>query len=174
MTVTHRLKQGVRALLSFAKQVDDDLVASVLNAAQVNYFKQMTRSEQLHSIRVLRSIRAQADNTPHDLDVAALMHDVGKSRYTQNITHKTVSVLVKKFLPKLEERLTQDETLTFWRAPFVVRRYHPKWSGEILSETGASERAIWLASHHQDNAEDWRDHPYYPLLKRLQAADDTN
>jgi hypothetical protein len=43
-----------------------------------------------------------------------------------------------------------------------------------LQPTGASDRAIWLAAHHQDDAAQWRDHPHYVLLCRLQRADDAN
>lgn len=169
-----RIQQGVSALLAFARAVDYDLAARYLTSEQLALFKQMARAEQLHSLNVLRDVLAQADETPHDLAVAALMHDVGKSRRHLSVAQKTISVLVKRFWPALEQRLTADERTDFWHAPFTVRRYHPKWSAELLAQRGASERAIWLAQHHQDDAATWQDHPNYPLLLRLQAADDAN
>ena len=170
-----RIRQGIRALLAFAYAVDYDLAAQYLTEAQLALFKQMGRSEQLHSLNVLRSVLAQADQTPHDLALAALLHDVGKGRAKKlTIWQKTISVVFKKILPALNTRLSAEKPLTFWNTPFVVRRWHPKWSAEILTENGASDCAIWLARHHADEAEDWLDHPYHALLLRLQQADDEN
>jgi hypothetical protein len=83
-------------------------------------------------------------------------------------------VLVRAFLPGLYDRLSRPERLDTWHAAFAVYRYHPKWSAEMLQPTGASDRAIWLAAHHQDDAVQWQDHPHYELLCRLQRADDAN
>jgi hypothetical protein len=169
-----RIRQGIRALLAFSYSVDYPLAEQYLSAMQMALFRQMGRSEQLHSLNVLRSVLAQSAQTPHDLAVAALMHDVGKSRYKLAVWQKTVSVLVKKFLRGASARLAAYNQLTFWNAPFVVRQWHPKWSAELLAEIGSTEGVIWLAEHHADGAEQWREHPYYPLLVRLQAADDAN
>jgi hypothetical protein len=169
-----RIRQGLRALLAFSYTVDYPLAEQYLNAKQLVLFRQMGRSEQLHSLNVLRSVLAQSTQTPHDLAVAALMHDVGKSRYILAVWQKTVAVLVNKFLPKLSVRLSAHHQLAFWNAPFVVRQWHPQWSAELLSEVGSTEGVIWLAEHHADDAEQWREHPSYPLLVRLQQADDAN
>jgi hypothetical protein len=169
-----RFRQGIRALLAFTQDVDYALAATYLNDRQMSLFKQMGRSEQLHSLNVLRSVLAQSPQTPHDLAVAALLHDVGKSRRNMAVWQKTISVLVKTFLPPLNHYLSKDDKLTFWNAPFVVRCWHPKWSAELLAETDASECVLWLAGHHADAAEQWHEHPYYPLLLRLQQADNEN
>lgn len=169
-----RFRQGVRALLAFSYTVDYPLAEQYLSAKQMALFRQMGRSEQLHSLNVLRSVLAQSTQTPHDLAVAALLHDVGKSRYKLAVWQKTISVLVKKFLPSLNSRLATDDRLAFWNAPFVVRQWHPKWSAELLSQVNSTAGVIWLAEHHADTVEQWREHPYYPLLVRLQQADDEN
>ncbi len=174
MSAVHRVQQGVRALLAFTQSVDYDLAAQYLTADQLSIFKQMKRSEQHHSLNVLRAVQRQQAHTPHDLALAALLHDVGKVRAPQNVIGKSLSVLVNKFTPMVEDWLCADDRLVWWRAPFIVRCYHPKWSGEILAGMGASARATWLVTHHQDAAEHWRDHPYYELLCRLQRADDVN
>lgn len=174
MAVIYRLKQGIQALLAFAQPVDLPLAAQYLSAAQVSLFQQMTRSEQLHSLNVLRTVLSQDAETAHDLAVAALLHDCGKSRYALNVAQRTISVLTEKLLPAVFKRLSNDETLTFWRAPFVVRRHHPAWSAQMLAEVGASERAVWLAAHHADKLSQHPEHPHYALLARLKAADDMN
>lgn len=172
--IVQRFRQGIAALLAFARDVDYDLAAQYLTPQQLALFKQMARAEQLHSLNVLRDVLAQADKTPHDLALAALMHDVGKSKRHLSVVQKTISVIIKSFFPEIERRLTAEENVDFWHAPFTVRRYHPKWSAELLMAVGASETAIWLARHHQDQAGQWHNHPNYALLCRLQQADDAN
>lgn len=174
MIVRYRIQQGVRTLLAFAQSVDEPLARHYLNAAQWHIFCGLARSEQLHSLNVLRAVLRQSAETPRDLAIAALLHDVGKSRYHMSLPQKTSATLIKAFLPAVFDHLSAEEDLTTWRAPFAVYRYHPQWGAALLCRTGASERTLWLVAHHQENRERWRDHPHYPLLERLQRADDTN
>jgi hypothetical protein len=169
-----RIQQGIRALLAVTQSVDYELAGRYLNAKQMTLFCRMTKSEQLHSLHVLEDVLADGEAVSDELAVAALMHDVGKARYHLAIWQKTIAVLARKLFPKMEAQLAQGEHLNFWRAPFVVRKYHPKWSGELLAEVGASEQAIWLVTHHADPATKWQTHPSYLLLFRLQKADDAN
>lgn len=169
-----RIQQGIRALLAFATPVDIDLAEQYLSPAEFVAFQKMSRAEQLHSLNVLRTVLRQSDITPHPLAVVALLHDVGKSRYHLAVWQKTIAVLVKAFIPPLATYLSRDETLNFWRAPFVVREYHAKWSAEILYDCGTDDIAIWLAGHHQDDLQQHQNHPCYDLLCRLQQADDIN
>jgi hypothetical protein len=174
MAVTYRLMQGVRALLAFSQTVDSALAHRHLSGAQMALFLRMSKSEQLHSLNVLRDVLAQEAHTPPDLAVGALLHDVGKSRYALNTAQRTVSVLVKKCLPQVERRLSATQDLTWLNAPFVVRRHHPLWSAELLREAGGSETAIWLVAHHADDLALWAGHPHVGLLARLKTADDQN
>lgn len=174
MAAVQRVRQGLRALLAFSQAVDYALAARYLSPAQMALFRAMSRSEQLHSLNVLRSVLAQSLETPHDLAVAALLHDCGKSRYRLAIWQKTMAVLVTRFAPGLVRRLSGDERLTFWRAPFSVRQHHPAWSARLMAAAGTSERAVWLAAHHADSLGLWPHHPYRQLLERLKRADDTN
>lgn len=169
-----RVQQGIRALLAFATPLDAHLAQQHLSQAELIAFQQMSRAEQLHSLNVLRDVLAQADVTPNALAVVALLHDVGKSRYHLAVWQKTIAVLVKAFIPRLSNHLSRDETLNFWRAPFTVRTYHPKWSAEILRDCQSDAVAIWLAEHHQDIADLHSEHPNFQLLCRLQEADDAN
>ena len=170
----HRIKQGGRALLAFAQPLDEALVEQTLPPAQRALFRSLKRAEQLHSLNVLRDVLAQDAHTPQDLAAAALLHDCGKSRYALATWQKTLAVLVRAFLPSLERSLSQDDRLTFWRAPFVVRQYHPAWGAELLTKTGATPRLIWLVAHHADPLERWQTHPDVTLLARLKKADDAN
>lgn len=169
-----RFQQGIRALFAFAQDVDYDLAERYLESEQMTLFRSMAKSEQLHSLNVLRDVLKQETQTPHDLAVAALLHDCGKSRKHLAVWQKTLSVLVKKLAPAWDKRLSEDGDLNFWRAPFIVRRHHPRWGAELMRDRNSSDCVIWLIEHHADNADDWQGHPYYDLLIRLQGADDAN
>jgi len=170
----HRIRQGGRALFAFAKPLDEALVQQTLSPIQMGLFRPLKRVEQLHSINVLHDVLAQDDTTPPDLAAAALLHDCGKSRYAMTTWQKTLVVLVRTFIPSLAQHLSQEDRLTFWRAPFVVRKYHPAWGAQMLSDISAAPRLIWLVAHHADPLEQWHDHPDMTLLARLKKADDAN
>ncbi len=174
MRVSYRLRQGLQDLFAFCHSIDMDQVQRVLTPAQVSLFTRMTHAEQLHSLNVLRTVLEQAENTPHDLQVAALLHDVGKSRCPLNVAERSLAVVLHYLSPSVEARLSKAQHLNRWCAPFVVRRQHPRWSAEMLRAVGTNDRAVWLVEHHADPLAQWRDHPFAPLLARLQAADDAN
>lgn len=174
MSAGKRIEQGFRALLAFTQSVDYELAGRYLNAKQMALFRSMAKPEQLHSLNVLRDVLAENGSVSDVLATSALLHDVGKARYHLAVWQKTIAVLIRQFLPELEAKLSTAESLNFWRAPFVVRRHHPKWSGEILTEIGASEELIWLVRHHADSPDKWQGHPLYNLLLCLQKADDAN
>jgi hypothetical protein len=143
-------------------------------------FASLQRSEQLHSLNVLRAILADDNETPRALAVAALLHDAGKARYPLRVWQKTLAVLVRAVHRGLAARLSAGDPRHPLTRPFVVSAQHPAWSAELLraaaanAPTEADETAIWLVEHHADDADSWADHPLYPLLVRLQAADDLN
>lgn len=173
MAAVQRFRQGLRALLAFAQPVDEVLASEYLPPKQLALFKSMRRSEQLHSLNVLRLLLAQGP-TPPDLATAALLHDVGKSRYPFPVWQKTMVVLVRAFAPAFFRRLSAGDEHRFWVRPFAVSARHPAWSARMLAAAGASERAIWLVEHHADSTALWDGHPHLHLLKRLKAADDAN
>jgi hypothetical protein len=175
MTALYRITQGVRALFAYTQTVDYTLPERYLTAPQLALFKQMKPGEQLHSIRVLRAVLAQEADTPHDLIVAALMHDSGKTRYPLSVYGKSIAVVVEKLLPPLYHHANrQDPARAIWARPFVVRAHHPRWSADLLRDMGASARAVWLVEHHDEVVAMWMEHPHAGLLWRLQQADDTN
>jgi hypothetical protein len=190
----YRVAQAVRALFAFAQPVDEALAARYLPPPLLPLFYRMTRDEQLHSLNVLRDVLDDPEATPPALAAAALLHDVGKCRYPMRVWQRSLMVAVKQIAPDLARRLAEGDPAKPFTRPFVVRRMHPTWSAEIITaalenppherrspgregETqGIEDREtlLWLVTHHQDDADQWRDHRLFSLLKRLQRADDAN
>ena len=165
-----RIAQGLRALFAWATPVDTAAAEAVLSPELMRLFNRMRRSEQLHSLRVMRCLQAQGHNDP-DLLTAALLHDSGKSRYRLGLVGRTLAVLVGHFAPGAFARWSSGEPAG-WRRPFVIAEHHPEWSAQDMLAAGASERASALARRHQ------LPHVRKPvgeedrLLALLQAADE--
>ena len=68
----YRIGQGLRALTAYTRPVDIDLARAYLSPPLLALFAQMRRSEQQHSLCVLRALRA-AGHTDPDLMTAALI-----------------------------------------------------------------------------------------------------
>jgi len=173
MTAAYRIRQGLRAVLAFSQPVEVSLAAEYLTPELLALFEQMRRGEQLHSLNVLRAVLEQGA-TPRDLAVAALLHDVGKSRYSLRTWQKTLAVLVRALSPAWFARWSEGDPAHVWMRPFVVYVQHPAWGANMIAAAGASETAVWLVAHHQDFAERWEHHPCAALLRRLQQADNSN
>jgi hypothetical protein len=171
--ITNRIQQGLRAIFASALPLDLDLAARTLTPPQLAAFQRMTRGEQLHSLNVLRDVLAQGA-TPPELAVAALMHDVGKSRYHMRVWQKTLVVLVRSFAHPTYMKLIRESEQNWIARPFVVAQFHGAWGAEMLRELGASERTIWLVALHDKKPSKYQDHPDHDLLVRLQQADGAN
>ena len=169
--ILRRLGQGLRALLAFATSPELDLAQRYLTEREFAAFQRLSRADQLHSLNVLRAVLRAEPNPPPALAAAALLHDAGKSRYHLEVWQKTLAVLMLRLAPAVGQKLSQGERLNIWRAPFIVRKQHPRWSGELLRECGSDAVVVWLAENHHKDASYFQDHKDLSLLITLQAAD---
>ena len=148
-------------------------VAQVLNAAQVALFETQTHAGQQHGYRVMRTL-AEAGYDQPDLMVAALLHDVGKTRQCYTWLDRVKVVLTKRLAPGLAEKWARGRS-NGWTRAYVVRAHHPAWGASALAEAGGSALSVALVRRHQevtfasdDDSEENR------LLALLQWADDQN
>jgi hypothetical protein len=176
--ILYRTRQFWQALGSAPSSDDMALVSTLLAPPQQMIFQRMHRSEQAHSLRVLQVLLDQREEQK-DLLVAALLHDVGKSRFPLHLWERVVIVLTGVVCPECSkrwgERVIEDEQAPRgWRRAFVVAEEHPAWGAEMALKAGCSQLTVNLIRRHQDiipsssindlNLED-------RLLLKLQAAD---
>lgn len=173
MAAAYRVRQGLRALFAFAQPLTETAAIAHLSAAELALFRRLRRGERLHALAVLAALQA-AEPVPSALATAALLHDVGKIRYPLHLWQKTVVVLTRALLPGVYARLSSGDPAHGLHRPFVVYAQHPAWSAEYLSAAGGDPAAVWLCRHHADHDPALTTQPLYPLLRRLQAADDTH
>jgi hypothetical protein len=152
--------------------VDYALASSVLSPDELALFRRMRRSEQLHSLNVLRTVQA-AGGTDPALLVAALLHDVGKTVAPFYFLERVLVVLTRKFAPAAYHRWGQAEPRG-WRRPFAIAVRHPEWSAQLLREAGSSPRCVELALRHQEHVNDPPQNEVERLLLALKVADEAN
>ena len=143
---------------------------AILTSPQMQLFTRLQPGEQIHALRVLQTVQAQGGTDP-DLQVAALLHDIGKIRAPLYLWERVVIVLGKKLFPERVKTWGRGQPQG-WHRPFVVAEQHPAWGGELASEVGTSPRAISLIRRHQSSENlSPENHPEDHLLQILQAAD---
>ena len=155
--------------------VEQAAVRNVLTPKQMALFLRMQKGEQAHSLEVLRRLSRQGETDP-DLQVAALLHDIGKIRFPLRLWERVWIVLARKALPGRFQKwgASQGELsgLPWWQRACAVAEQHPAWGAELAQSVGCSKRTVALIRRHQDKGpfdlQDGEDR----LLARLQAVDD--
>jgi putative nucleotidyltransferase with HDIG domain len=167
-----RLRQGVLALVAWARPVDDASAAVILPSPLLTLFRQMPRREQQHALEVLATLRRNG-GTHLTLLMAGLLHDVGKTRAPLTVWERVLIVVVEAASPSRAEVWSAGE-LRGWRRPFVVRRQHAAWGAEMVAAAGGDTLLIDLVRRHQDKLPTPPQTEADHLLVALQAADNAN
>jgi HD domain len=165
-----RFRQGLQVISAWGRPVQDELAQQYLSPAEYRLYLQMPRADRQHHLRVLQDLLRQGQQHPSLLK-AALLHDVGKTRFRFSLPEKTLVVLVKKFLPRHFTKWGAGEA-DGWKRPFVVSAQHPQWSAELAKAAGLDPLSIELIRRHQSYMEGTPQTEADRLLLLLQAADD--
>jgi hypothetical protein len=170
--ILYRVRQFGEALLVKPSAQDIALAREYLTPAQMHLFCQMPLRDQAHSLAVLRRLMqgdlSREDGRAEDLYVAALLHDVGKSRYPLRLWERVIIVLARRLFPR-QARAWSEGAPKGWRRPFVVAEKHPEWGAQMAAEAGASPLTVYLIRYHQKEADFMSTDRLW--LRQLQAAD---
>ncbi len=167
----YRVRQFWRVLrVADASEADLALAREVLTSKQMGLFRIMHPAEKDHAIRVLKKLQARGEKDK-DLLVAALLHDVGKSRYPLSIWERVMIVVMNRFFPERVKKWAEGNPRS-WRRAFVVAAEHPIWGAQMAAESGASPLAVNLIWRHQEPPSTIPKTQEDLLLRTLQAADD--
>ena len=191
--IAYRLRQFWSAVQAVPDPADLELAKTYLNAAQTNLFLSMQVSEQAHSLQVFKQLYNHAQIVPGDVSlassaqqpdllVAALLHDVGKSRHPLHLWERVIVVLAKAVAPERSRRwgggqaadsagLDIPPGVSAWRRPFVIAEQHPRWGAEMAAAAGVSQITASLISRHQQKSTAEPVSLEDRLLVELQAAD---
>lgn len=172
--ILYRARQFWNALFSAPSLEDLETISPLLNPAQMALFSQMHRSEQVHSIKVMRTVMAASDGISAELRKnllqAALLHDVGKNHYPLRLWERVLIVLAKTLTPNRVKDWGEGEARG-WRRAFVIARQHPAWGAQMASAAGASPLTVSLIQRHQDLLSEAGEALEDQLLRLLQSAD---
>ncbi|MBN2556783.1 MAG: HD domain-containing protein [Anaerolineales bacterium] len=172
MDIHYRASQFFQAV--FCKPDHDQLreVLAILPAEMAALFQHLPSADQCHSIRVLNTLKKAGEQEP-DLLAAALMHDIGKSRFHLNMIERVIIVLAERYFPQQARRWGQGKPKG-WKRCFVVAVQHPYWGADMVSSAGGNETLVGLIREHQTPAATPTGSHFADLLKRLQHADGIN
>ncbi len=147
-------------------------VAAVLSPSEMSLFARFALNDQWHSYRVMKMLR-EAGHEHRALLVAALLHDIGKTKLPLSIWERSLIVLGSLLLPGRSVAWGQGEAAG-WKRPFAVKVQHPAWSASMVTATGTDLLAIELIRRHQDSVAPDDNSEVARLLRLLQWADDQN
>lgn len=177
----YRLRQFRDALAARPQPQDLAQARSLLSPEQMELFQKLQPSEQAHSLRLVRDLQIrlkdQALEHRQDLLVAALLHDVGKSRYPLSVWERAMIVLGSALAPSRMERWGREDldgaALT-WRRAFITAAQHPRWGAELAAQAGVSPLAAALIHQHQTPAPAVPTNEEEKLLLLLQSVDNNS
>ena len=143
-------------------------IRNQLSHSEFGLFQNYSKSDQYHAYRVFQMLRT-ANYLFDDLLTAALLHDIGKSKYQISILDRVWPVVIKKIWPSKYHQWGADEDVR-WKRPFIIKQQHAKWGADMVRAVGGSEEAIALIRRHQDPIEKIESEED-ALLQKLQWAD---
>ena len=167
----YRVRQFWKAFTSRPDEADLIGIRKYLGPQEEAMFLKMHPSEQAHAIEVAQKIAQKSPEPPKHLMVAALLHDIGKSKYPLRPWDQALIVLGKALVPK-QVRVWEAGPTRGWRKAFVVAAHHPAWGAEMALEAGASPEAAALIRSHQTPIANGAGLPESNILALLQTADD--
>lgn len=157
----YRVRQVLLGLRPALRAGEVATVRALLSESERALFMTMDARDRRHSMDMLLWLRARTHPSPA-LEVAALLHDVGKGRL--RLAERVAFVLLGLPGEALRDRLAVEDG--GFRGALWRLRHHAHLGADRLAGVSA-ERVRWLVAHHTDTVP-----PEDEELRRLMAADD--
>lgn len=166
-----RVKQFIRAIS--ARPLDQrevDFVSTTLNGKATDLFFAQPDRVQRHGIEIATVVSSTSSD--RDVLAAALLHDVGKTRYTLRVWHQVAAILAGWINSDLPAKWGKMEA-RWWNTPFAIAERHTEWGAMMLEEAGCSSLCVSLVLHHHDSEDELVRLPEQTrvLVELLQKAD---
>ena len=171
--LTYRATQFWKFLGARPSYQQMELARRVLSTTQMDLFVQMQPGEQTHSLEVLERLQDQGESDA-DLLVAALLHDVGKSRFPLNPLERAWVVVARAVFPRMVRRwgyASSESIVPRWKRAVLVAEQHPQWGADMACEAGTSSLAVTLIRRHQEKVALESSGYENMLVRKLQAVD---
>lgn len=168
--MTYRFQQFWSAVTAAPARDELEQARLLLGPQLFALFRDMPPAEQAHALNVLRRVQQQGESPP-ELQCAALLHDVGKSRQPLQVWERALIVLARKTLPGKATQWGRGPA-SGWRRAFVVAAQHPAWGAELAAQAGAAPLTVRLIRRHQEERVHSPGSLEDRLLRQLQTADD--
>jgi putative nucleotidyltransferase with HDIG domain len=155
-----------------------DEVVDLLGPKLFTLFQKMSFGEQAHCLRVMEYLR-QENESNVDLLIAALLHDVGKTKYPLKLWERVWIVIGEALFPELTKTWGSDLNAGNGKyrrlqRPFFVSQQHASWGAEMASEAGASQMTAYLIANHENLNTTCEESRSGNKLRKLQIADQMN
>jgi hypothetical protein len=150
----YRAHQFWHALTAAPPAEDLHHVREVLSPALYQLFERMQSADQAHCLEIYHRLVHAGERSP-ELLAAALLHDVGKSRYPLNAWERALAVFGKAFFPDWAARWGRGAPCG-WRRPFAVSVQHPVWGAEMVEKAGGHPQTVSLIRRHQEPVDEGR------------------
>lgn len=148
-------------------------VEALLTRPELELFKSLPVPDQNHSLRVLTNLETRGE-TDSDLLKAALLHDIGKTRYPLARWERVFAVVVEGLFPALALEWGKKDPWGIHRSLVIIHQ-HPIWGADLAEKAGSGQKVVWLIRHHEaSDLSEVYDQEYIGLLQKLQNADNYN
>ena len=171
--VSYRVWQFWQGFKRSPREGDQEVVNTVLFPEEQNLFQKLSAADQNHSLRVFRSLQIQGEDDP-DLLKAALLHDLGKTRYPLRRWERVFAVLAAGLFPRRVQVWGEGKPMGLRRSLVIIKQ-HPLWGADLAQSAGSNPRTVWFIKNHEKiQPEGSPSDEEIFLLRKLQTADNTN
>ncbi|ATD53756.1 HD domain-containing protein [Clostridium chauvoei] len=144
----YRVKQFLWAIESNFKRIDYDYLRKYLNSDEIKLFDTLKHNDKHHCIRVCKDSILMKEQENIDVDdfklaKAALLHDIGKSKFKLNIFEKSIVVLLDK---ATNGKINKYDNIK----QIDIYYNHPKIGEKILRKYNYDEEFLQVIKQHHN------------------------